>query len=286
MLRQYCQIYELQQEHVQHLMRPQQRDQEGGSCLDVLLATMQSMETRRTQKSLEPWSARVYKNAKLFVTDLTVSRGYSESSVLLDNKSLSIRERNLVLNPDLTGRGPRTNHLGQLDPYVNVENFIGRFINTQNAFLDVCLAYNLFGLTEVWFREFPLERWDQLTWDTFNDRNLLNVLVDETYPNTVRLSPEHFTHLTQDIERAFRLSVKIEPVENMQTIHMEGYHEPGQEWAAEGTPGYASSEGSFGMKRPYYGDEEPMIGSFTVEPSNTLLFGILVGGGALLYFNS
>ena len=140
MLRQYCQIYEIRQEHVQHLMRPQQRDQEGGSCLDVLLATMQSMETRRTQKSLATWSARVYKNAKLFVTDLTVSRGYDETSVLLDNKSLSVREGNLVLNPDLTGRGPRTNHKGELHPYVSVDQFYQQSRGNREAFLDVCLA--------------------------------------------------------------------------------------------------------------------------------------------------
>ncbi len=44
------------------------------------------------------------------------------------------------------------------------------------------------------------------------------------------------------------------------------------------------------MKRAYYGEDLPsdaMYGSFTIEPSNTLLYGILAaGGGALLYYNS
>ena len=261
----------------------------------ALLEVMMEMETLRTTDGVDPWSDRIFKNIKLFVTDLTVSKDFSEASVLLDNKSMSIKGRTLVLNPSLSGRGPRRDVLG-LNPYVSVENFIDRFINTHDTFLDVCLAYNLFGLTEVWFSEFPLERWDQLNWDTFNDQNLLNVFVNETSPNPVRLSQDNFSHLTHDIQRAFSLSVKAEPQEDpyggMQTIHLGDYNEPGQQWASHGTPGeYSSSEGEFGMKRAYYGEDlpsdDPMFGSFTIEPSNTLLYGILAaGGGALLYYNS
>ena len=287
MLRQYCQAYDLRHDHIQFLMKPD-------GCLDVLVTQMQEMESRRIRAGGDQWpQAKVFKNHKLFVTDLTDVR-QDEARVLLDNKSMSVVNRNLVLNPSLSGRGPRRDVLG-LNPYVSVENFIDRFINTHDTFLDVCLAYNLFGLTEVWFSEFPLERWDQLTWDMFNDRDLLSVLVNETYPNTVRLTEPNFDYLQADIQRAFSLSVKAEaqedPYGGMQTIHLGDYNEPGQQWASHGTPGeYSSSEGEFGMKRAFYGEDLPsdaMFGSFTIEPSNTLLYGILAaGGGALLYYNS
>jgi hypothetical protein len=75
--------------------------------------------------------------------------------------------------------GKRRTKDGILDPYLEVDDFINRFVNTRDTFLDVCLAYNLFGFTEIWFRDFFTWRWDQLDWNAFNDNHYLQVLVGD-----------------------------------------------------------------------------------------------------------
>ena len=110
-LRQYIQAYEIKSEHMEQLM------QEGG-CMDQLLVVMCDMDHTRQQEGGEDYAHnRVDANYELFVRDLTGVRE-AEAGVVIDNDSLSVVDRRLVLNPQIGMGGKRRNKAGQLDPYI------------------------------------------------------------------------------------------------------------------------------------------------------------------------
>ena len=203
--------------------------------------------------------------------------------MVIDNDSLSVVARRLVLNPQIGMGGKRRNKAGQLDPYVDVEDFINRFINTQDTFLDVCLAYNLFGLTEVWFSRYIHLRWDQLNWGLLKQDDHLEVLVNEHYPDVSRLIMANFHSLAYDLRQAFQQDQKVvpeNPYGGYSGAHFRGdYDEQGQAFAAHGEPV------TIGRLPVDEGEgEEPGVKK---KEDKTMMYALLAaGGGALLYFNS
>ena len=283
-LRKYLQSYDVKDEHVASLMEPEK-------CMDRLIHIMCEIESKRQQEGGIVWANdRVYANYELFVHDMTGPR-QAEANVVIDNDSLSVINKLLVLNPSINMRGQRRTN-GVLDPYVEVEEFLSTFQTTKDAFIHVCLAYNLFGLTEVWFRSFVLWRWDQLDWDALDDHGHLNVLLDEHYPNVSRLTMSNFHSLAYDLRQVFKQAVKIEPEDpygGYATMNIMGgdYDEQGQQWAAQGEPhetmgrlgGFSSSDE--GETRGYEGEPGAK------KDDKTMMYALLAaGGGALLYFNS
>ena len=308
LLIQYVNSFSFGHDHIQHLMRPD-------STLDLMLRTMEGAETRRRMNGIEEYE-RVNKNYTLFVDDLTGARN-QEANIAIDRVSLSVVNADLTLNPNVEGKGPRKDSRGVDDPYVFVPDFAQREEPVMTAFVEVCLAYNLFGMTELWFRTYATHRWDQIEYETFDED--MATLFDTKYTHSLLITRDTFFNLQQDLNVVYR-----EPEEKKKKawVNVDRFHEGGQAWAGtyqENFPeagagtyehNYPAYEGDVATgptkgweeRHPYDRQNAPdydpdfrwPTGKITraerypeENDNKTLMYALVVaGGGALLYYNS
>ena len=215
----YVNSFEVSDTHVSFLMR---RD----SCLSTMIVHMQGLNTiRRSHTSVDLKSTS--KNHLMFVEDLTGARQQA-ADITIDNGSLSTVNGNLTLNPSIDAfRGARTNVMGEPNPYVYVEPQI------QTAFLEVCLAFNLFDLTTVWFRDFGHLRWDQVDWQTFDANGGFEGAFNPQYLARFDITNEVFIALQHALNVAFHHTGPTARTDVGENYLAQGeYDEAVQSWAA------------------------------------------------------
>ena len=285
----YVQAMDVSTRHIPYLMRTD-------STLAKLLVVMQGLHTRRRQESQEEYRT-VNRNHRLFVEDLTGAR-HNVANIVIDRGSLSTVNQNLTLNPSLQAmQGARTDAQGKPDPYVYAENFLGLGIPVTNAFIEVCLAFNLFGLTEVWFNEFPDKSWTDIDWKSFDEeQDGFAGMFEPDYGDRIHLTRDNFFILQHALAVVFRNEEEEDTSDDFTT---EEYHEKSQEWAANARRrGTAADVVTYGggyeeeASREMYGEGdypgEAVVAEFYKKNDNTALMiagaAAVVGGGALYYF--
>ena len=255
---------DIESRHIRYLMRR-------NSALDVLLLTMRSLDTTRASKTITPFT-QTNANYLLFCEDRTGLRE-QEAYVVLDNRSLSVLDGTLTLNPRINMGGVRTSQDGQQWPYIEEKEFLRQ--TGMDAFLEVCLAYNLFDLTYIWFNEFGHLDSGEINWSRLQDDYPFEYLFVPEYKPHNNVTMKVFFRLVMDLKIAFGHAVG-EPDAEQRGIHIEGdYHEASQAWKSRAMPVISTTD--------YYPPPEVYQDDNTAR--NIALVGAAVAG-VLVYVNS
>ena len=236
LLAHYVNSFEVSARHLRYLMGKDRTVQK-------LLVNMIGLETRRKQNTSVAFSS-VNRNYSLFVHDLTGARTY-RAEVVLNNKSLSTVESVLTLSPSIGLTGTRTDQYGNNWPYIRQPNFLN---TDRDRLIQICMAYNLFGLTELWFREEGGLRYDQVGWDTFDD---IQEAMTPHYIDTISVTRKVFNNLVKDLRGLYPqtdvVAVTAESpaydYRQNKTHHIDEYDEGVQNWQSRGERQVAVPQG-------------------------------------------
>ena len=259
----YVNSFEVNDSHITFLMRKD-------SCLSNMIVHMQGLNTIRRSHTTVDYKTTP-KNHLMFVEDLTGAREQA-ADITIDSGSLSTVNGNLTFNPSIDAfRGARTNVMGEPNPYVYVDSFLDREENIQTAFLEVCIAFNLFGLTRVWFRDFGHLRWDQVDWSVFDANGGFEGVFEPQYQTRFDVTNEVFIALQHALNVAFHHTgpeAKLDVGENY--LAQDEYDEAVQSWAARAE----HLPRGVAKLRPLYGEGdymgEPVRAEFSEYPRTDL----------------
>ena len=145
-----------------------------------------------------------------------------------------------------------------------------------DAFLEVCLAYNLFDLTYIWFNEFGHLDSGEINWSRLQDDYPFEYLFVPEYKPHNNVTMKVFFRLVMDLKIAFGHAVG-EPDAEQRGIYIEGdYHEASQAWKSRAMPVISTTD--------YYPPPEVYQDDNTTV-RNIALVGAAVAG-VLVYVNS